>query len=139
MPVIHEAWVSGVSTRRVDDLVWAMGLAGIGKSTVSKLCSDIDERVSAFLDRPLVGNWPYLWFDATYLEQREGERIVSMAMIIAAAANIDGKREIVGLHFGPSGAETFWAGFFKSLVRRGLRGGKLLMSLRRLYRQVRRP
>jgi len=73
--VIQEAWVSGVSTRRVDDLVQAMGLSGIGKSTVSKLCKDIDERVGAFLDRPLVGDWPYLWLDATYLKQREGAKL----------------------------------------------------------------
>jgi len=69
--VIQEAWIGGVSTRRVDELVQAMGLSGIGKSQVSKLCKDIDERVHAFLDRPLLGEWPYLWLDATYLKQRE--------------------------------------------------------------------
>ena len=69
--VIQEAWIGGVSTRKVDDLVQAMGLSGISKSTVSKLCKDIDDRVHAFLDRPLVGDWPYLWLDATYLKQRE--------------------------------------------------------------------
>ena len=126
--VIQEAWISGVSTRRVDDLVQAMGLAGISKSTVSKLCKDIDDRVNAFLDRPLVGDWPYLWLDATYLKQREGRRIVSVAAIIAVAANTEGKREIVGLHIGPSEAETFWSTFLKSLVRRGLRGTKLVVS-----------
>ena len=126
--VIQEAWIGGVSTRRVDDLVQAMGLAGISKSTVSKLCKDIDERVGAFLDRPLAGDWPYLWLDATYLKQREGGRIVSVAAIIAVAANTEGKREIVGLHIGPSEAETFWATFLKSLVRRGLRGVKLVIS-----------
>ncbi len=126
--VIQEAWVSGVSTRRVDDLVQAMGLSGIGKSTVSKLCKDIDERVNAFLDRPLVGDWPYLWLDATYLKQREGGRIVTVAAIIAVAANTEGRREIVGLHIGPSEAETFWATFLKSLARRGLRGVKLVIS-----------
>ena len=135
--VIQEAWVGGVSTRRVDDLVQAMGLSGIGKSTVSKLCKDIDDRVNAFLDRPLVGDWPYLWLDATYLKQREGGRIVSVAAIIAVAANTEGKREvrpkagqteIVGLHIGPSEAETFWATFLKSLLRRGLRGVKLVVS-----------
>ena len=72
--VIQEAWIGGVSTRRVDDLVQAMGLSGISKSTVSKLCKDINDRVNAFLDRPLVGDWPYLWLDATYLKQREGAR-----------------------------------------------------------------
>lgn len=126
--VIQEAWVGGVSTRRVDDLVQAMGLAGIGKSTVSKLCRDIDERVTAFLERPLTGDWPYLWLDATYLKQREGGRIVSVAAIIAVAVNTEGKREIVGLHIGPSEAETFWATFLKSLLRRGLQGVKLVIS-----------
>ncbi len=126
--MIQEAWISGVSTRRVDDLVQAMGLSGIGKSTVSKLCKDIDERVGAFLDRPLSGEWPYLWLDATYLKQREGGRIVSVAAIVAVAVNTDGKREIVGLHIGPSEAETFWAAFLKSMLRRGLSGVKLVIS-----------
>ena len=126
--VIQEAWIAGVSTRKVDDLVQAMGLTGISKSQVSKLCKDIDERVNAFLDRPLEGEWPYLWLDATYLRQREGGRVVSVAAIIAVAANTEGKREIVGLHIGPSEAETFWSGFLKSLVRRGLRGVKLVIS-----------
>jgi transposase-like protein len=126
--VIQEAWIGGVSTRRVDDLVQAMGLSGISKSQVSKLCKEIDERVHAFLDRPLAGEWPYLWLDATYLKQREGGRIVAVAAIIAVAANTDGRREIVGLHIGPSEAETFWSSFLKSLTRRGLRGVKLVIS-----------
>jgi transposase-like protein len=105
-----------------------MGLAGISKSTVSKLCKDIDDRVNAFLDRPLTGEWPYLWLDATYLKQREGGRIVSVAAIIAVAVNTEGKREIVGLHIGPSEVETFWSSFLKSMVRRGLRGVKLVIS-----------
>src|SRR5487761_1783690 len=126
--VIQEAWVGGVSTRRVDDLVQAMGLSGISKSTVSKLCKGIDDRVNAFLDRPLAGDWPYLWLDATYLKQREGGRIVSVAAIIAVAVNTEGRREIVGLHIGPSEAEPFWATFLRSLVRRGLRQVKLVIS-----------
>src|SRR3954466_397039 len=126
--VIQEAWIGGVSTRRVDDLVQAMGLSGISKSQVSKLCKDIDDRVHAFLERPLAGEWPYLWLDATYLKQREGGRIVSVAAIIAVAVDTEGRREIVGLHIGPSEAETFWTTFLKSLVRRGLRGVKLVIS-----------
>src|SRR6187551_733685 len=126
--VIQEAWIGGVSTRRVDDLVQAMGLSGISKSQVSKLCKEIDERVCAFLDRPLAGEWPYLWLDATYLKQREGGRIVSVAAIIAVAVDTEGKREIVGLHIGPSEAETFWSTFLKSMARRGLRGVKLVIS-----------
>src|SRR5215217_3860955 len=126
--VIQEAWIGGVSTRRVDELAQAMGLSGINKSQVSKLCKDIDERVNAFLDRPLSGEWPYLWLDATYLKQREGGRIVSVAAIIAVAVDTEGRREIVGLHIGPSEAETFWTTFLKSLVRRGLRGVRLVVS-----------
>src|SRR5881227_3399920 len=126
--VIQEAWIGGVSTRRVDDLVQAMGLSGISKSTVSKLCKDIDERVNAFLARPLEGEWPYLWLDATYLKVSEGGRIVSVAAIIAVAVDSEGRREIVGLHLGPSEAETFWATFLRSLVKRGLKGVKLVIS-----------
>jgi len=84
--------------------------------------------VNAFLDRPLAGEWPYLWLDATYLKQREGGRIVSVAAIIAVAANTEGRREVVGLHIGPSEAETFWSTFLKSMLRRGLRGVKLVIS-----------
>src|SRR5690349_22241361 len=126
--VIQEAWIGGVSTRRVDELVQAMGLSGIGKSTVSKLCKDIEERVGAFLTRPLTRSWPYLWLDATYLRQREGGRVISVAAIITVAVNTEGKREIVGLHIGPSEAESFWSDFLRSLLRRGLTGVKLVIS-----------
>jgi putative transposase len=126
--VIQEAWIGGVSTRRVDELAQAMGLAGIDKSRVSRLCKEIDERVNAFLDRPLEGEWPYLWLDATYLKVRDGGRIVSVAAIIAVAVDTEGRREIVGLHLGPSEAETFWSTFLRGLVRRGLKGVKLVIS-----------
>ena len=105
-----------------------MGLSGISKSQVSKLCKDIDERVTAFLERPLEGDWPYLWLDATYLKVREGGRIVPVAAIIAVAVSSDGRREIIGLGLGPSEAETFWATFLKGLVRRGLKEVKLVIS-----------
>ena len=126
--VIQEAWIAGVSTRRVDELVQAMGMSGISKSSVSKLCKDIDERVNAFLKRPLSGEWPYLWLDATYLKVREGGRIVSVAAIIAVAVTTEGKREIVGLHIGPSEAEPFWTTFLRDLAKRGLKGVKLVIS-----------
>ena len=126
--VIQEAWIGGVSTRRVDELVQAMGLSGISKSTVSKLCKDIDERVGEFLNRPLSGEWPYLWLDATYLKVRQGGRIVSVAAIIAVAVNTDGRREIIGLGTGPSEAETFWTEFLRGLKARGLDGIKLVIS-----------
>jgi transposase-like protein len=126
--VIQEAWIGGVSTRRVDELAQAMGLSGISKSTVSKLCKDIDERVKEFLNRPLTGEWPYVWLDATYLKVRQGGRIVSVAAIIAVAANTDGRREIIGLGLGPSEAETFWMDFLRGLKARGLDGTKLVIS-----------
>ena len=126
--VIQEAWIGGVSTRRVDELAQAMGLSGISKSQVSKLCKDIDERVGAFLDRPIEGEWPYLWLDATYLKVRDGGRIVSVAAIIAVAVTTEGRREIVGLGIGPSEAEPFWSAFLKGLVKRGLKGVKLVIS-----------
>jgi putative transposase len=126
--VIQEAYVQGISTRSVDDLVQAMGMSGISKSQVSRLCSEIDGKVAAFLARPLEGDWPYVWLDATYLKVRQNGRIVSVAAIIAVGVNGDGRREILGLAIGPSEAETFWTGFLRGLARRGLRGVKLVIS-----------
>ena len=126
--VIQEAYVQGISTRSVDELVRALGMAGISKSQVSRLCAEIDERVHAFLSRPIEGSWPYLWIDATYVKVREAGRIVSVAVIIAVAVNSDGRREVLGLEVGPSEAEPFWTKFLRSLTRRGLRGVKLVIS-----------
>ena len=126
--VIQEAYVQGVSTRSVDELVKAMGMSGISKSQVSRLCTEIDERVHAFLSRPIEGDWPYLWIDATYLKVREAGRIVSVAVILAVAVNTDGVREVLGMAIGPSEAEPFWTSFLRSLTRRGLRGVKLVIS-----------
>jgi putative transposase len=126
--VVQEAYVHGVSTRSVDDLVKAMGMSGISKSQVSRLCEEIDEKVKAFLGRPLEGDWPYLWIDATYLKVRQSGRIVSVAVIIAVGVNSDGRREVLGMDIGPSEAETFWIEFLRKLARRGLRGVKLVIS-----------
>ncbi len=126
--VIQEAYVHGVSTRSVDDLVKAMGAGGMSKSQVSRLCAEIDIRVNAFLSRPLEGAWPYLWLDATYIKVREGGRIISRAVIVAVAVNSDGKREVLGIAVGPSEAETFWTDFLRSLADRGLRGIKLVIA-----------
>jgi transposase-like protein len=126
--VIQEAYIQGISTRSVDDLVQAMGMSGISKSQVSRLCEEIDGRVNAFLGRPIEGDWPYLWIDATYIKVRQNGRIVSAAAIIAVGANADGRREILGMEIGPSEAETFWTGFLRGLARRGLRGVKLVIS-----------
>ena len=126
--VIQEAYIQGVSTRSVDELVKSMGMTGISKSQVSRLCEEIDERVGAFLNRPIEGDWPYLWIDATYLKVRQAGRIVSVAVIIAVGVNTDGVREILGISIGPSEAEPFWTGFLRALTRRGLRGVKLVIS-----------
>ena len=127
--VIQEAYVHGVSTRSVDDLVKAMGGSGVSKSQVSRLCEEIDdERVNAFLARPLEGAWPYLWIDATYVKIREAGRIVSRAMIIAVGVNTDGRREVLGVAVGASEAEPFWKAFLRSLADQGLRGVKLVVA-----------
>jgi len=126
--VVQEAYVHGVSTRSVDDLVKAMGMSGISKSQVSRLCEEIDARVKAFLSRPIEGDWPYLWIDATYVKVRQSGRIVSAAVIVAVAVNSDGRREVLGMDIGPSEAETFWTEFLRKLARRGLRGVKLVIS-----------
>jgi transposase-like protein len=142
--VIQEAYVQGISTRSVDELVKALGMAGISKSQVSRLCVEIDERVRSFLERPIeglpgrvgergpnpapTGQWPYLWIDATYVKVREAGRIVSVAVTIAVAVNTDGRREVLGMAIGASEAEAFWLDFLRRLKRRGLAGVKLVIS-----------
>ncbi len=126
--VIREAYVQGISTRSADELVKAMGLSGISKSRVSRLCEEIDGKVEAFLDRPLERDWPYLLIDATYLKVRRGGRIVPVAVIIAIGVNTDGRREVPGLEIGNSEAEPIWTEFLRKLTRHGLRGVKLLIS-----------
>ena len=122
--VIQEAYIQGVSTRSVDDLVQAMGMSGISKSQVSRLCGEIDGKIQGFLERPLEGEWPYLWLDATYLKVREAGRIVS----VAVAVNDQGRREVLGMAIGASEAETFWTEFLRGLARRGLSGVKLVIA-----------
>jgi transposase-like protein len=126
--VIQEAYIQGISTRSVDDLVKAMGMSGISKSEVSRLVGEIDERVQAFLGRPIEGEWRYLWIDATYVQVRQGGRIVNVAVIIATGANTEGRREVLGLAVGPSEAEPFWKAFLRSLADRGLRGVELIVA-----------
>src|SRR5271168_5309774 len=126
--VVQEAYIQGISTRSVDDLVRAMGMEGISKSQVSRLCGEIDERVQTFLSRPIEGEWPYVWLDATYVKARRDHHIVSVAVIVAVGVNGDGRREVLGMTIGHSEAEPFWVEFLRSLARRGLRGAKLVIS-----------
>jgi transposase-like protein len=125
--VIQEAYIQGISTRSVDNLVKVMGMSGVSKSQVSRLCEEIDQRVRAFLDRPIEGDWPYLWVDATYVKVRQDGRTVSVAIIVAVGV-ADGRREVLGLDISPSEAKTFWTAFLRKLARRGLRGVKLVVS-----------
>ena len=103
-------------------------MESISKSQVSRLCGEIDERVNAFLDRPIEGDGPYVWLDATYVKVRRDHQIVSVAVIIAVGVNTDGRREVLGMTVGHSEAESFWVEFLRSLARRGLRGTKLVIS-----------
>ena len=103
--------------------------SGISKSQVSRLCEDIDERVHAFLERPIEGDWPYLWIDATYVKVRQKAAGSSRSpMIVAVGVNSDGRREVLGMDIGSSEAEPFWTAFLRGLARRGLRGVKLVIS-----------
>jgi putative transposase len=126
--VIREAYVQGVSTRRVDDLVKALGLDGSSKSQVSVLCQELDAEVERFRTRKLEGTYPYLWVDAPFLKVRDGGRVVSRAVVIAVGVNTEGQREILGVDVGPSEDGAFWLAFLRSLVARGLRGVQLVTS-----------
>jgi len=128
LAVVQAAYVQGVSTRKVDDLVQALGLTGIDKSKVSRICSELDEFVEAFRNRPLEGSYPYLWLDALYLKVRQDHRIVNQALVVAIAVRETGDREILGLALGQSEEYAFWLDFLRGLARRGLRGVQLVVS-----------
>ena len=127
--VVQEAYVHGVSTRKVDELVKALGMAGISKSRVSELCEELDEEVERFRGRPLEGLYPYVWLDATYLKGRQDGRVAATAVVIAVGVNAKtGEREVLGLDVGPSEDGAFWTSFLRSLVARGLSGVRLVTS-----------
>jgi transposase-like protein len=126
--VVQEAYVQGVSTRRVDELVKSLGMTGISKSQVSRLCAELDEEVERFRSRPLEGKYPYVWLDATFVKTREQGRVVSQAVVVAIGVNGEGVREVLGLDVGPSEDGGFWLRFLKGLVARGLRGVRLVVS-----------
>jgi putative transposase len=127
--VVQEAYVHGVSTRKVDDLVKALGMSGISKSRVSELCKELDEEVERFRSRPLEGCYPYVWVDATYLKARQDGRVASTAVVIAVGVKAhSGEREVLGFDVGPSEDGAFWTSFLRSLVSRGLSGVRLVTS-----------
>src|SRR5919109_4018633 len=124
--VVIEAYVKGVSTRKVDDLVRALGIDGISRSEVSRICKALDKEVEAFRNRPIDFECPYVWLDATFHKVRELDRVVSVATVVAIGCTADGERRVLGIDCGPSEDEAFWTRFLRALVKRGLRGVRLV-------------
>ena len=128
LAVIQEAYVHGVSTRKVDDIVTALGMTGVSKSSVSRICAELDEVVTDFLTRPLLASYPYVWLDATYIKAREGSRVGSVAAVVAIGVTVTGEREVLGCDIGASEDAAFWTEFLRGLVSRGLIGVELVVS-----------
>ena len=128
LAVIQQAYIEGVSTRKVDDLLQSLGLHGMDKSQVSRTCKELDELVAEFRNQPLDDSYPYVWFDAVYLKVRQNHRIVSVAAVIAIGVCETGERRVLGLAVGASESEPFWSEFLRSLVGRGLKGVQLVFS-----------
>lgn len=128
LSVVQEAYVLGVSTRKVETLVKALGMASLSKSEVSRICSELDDQVESWRHRLLIGRFPYLWLDATYIKVREAGRVTSRAIVVAYAVAETGRREVIGLEVGHSEDGPFWTEFLKSLVKRGLNGVQLVVS-----------
>src|SRR5579859_2839305 len=116
--VVQEAYVQGISARRVDDLVQALGMQGISKSQVSRMCAELDKEVEHFRNRKLEGPYPYVWLDGTFVKVRDNGRVVSQAIVIAIAVTTSGEREVLGMDVGPSESGAFWLAFLRSLVAR---------------------
>ena len=126
--VVVEAYVKGISTRKVDDLVKALGIDGISRSEVSRICKSLDEEVQAFLARPIESECPYLWLDATFHKVREAGRVISVATVVAIGVTATGERTVLGAATGASEDHQFWTSFLRQLVKRGLRGVRLVIS-----------
>ena len=128
--VVMEAYVHGVSTRKVDDLVRALGIdAGLSKSEVSRICADLDDEMAAFRSRDLSAlEFPYVFLDATYLKARVEHQVVSRAVVVATGVSSDGRREVLGVAVGDTENEAFWAEFLRGLRGRGLHGVRLVIS-----------
>lgn len=129
LAVVQEAYVLGVSTRRVDDLMQSLGITGISKSEVSRICAALDAEVETFRNRPLAEAYPYVWFDATYLKVREAGRVVSMAALVATGVAMSGERRVLGVELASGNDEgSAWPSFLRSLIGRGLHGVRLVIS-----------
>jgi transposase-like protein len=128
LAVVQEAYVHGVSTRKVDDLVRALGVDGISKSEVSRICGELDTAVTAFRTRAITGEHRYVWLDATYHKVRVDGRVVSQATVVAIGVTSEGERQVLGVDVGPSEERVFWTAFLRGLVKRGLTGVRLVIS-----------
>ena len=128
LAVVQEAYVHGVSTRKVDELMKALGLDGLSKSEVSRICGELDPMIEAFRTRPLTGEHPYLWVDATYHKVRVDGHVTSQATVVAVGVTADGERQVLGVDVGPSEDRAFWTAFLRGLMKRGLRGVRLVIS-----------
>jgi transposase-like protein len=128
LAVVQEAYLKGVSTRKVDALVKALGLSGMDKSKVSRICKELDQAVEQFRNRPLQESYPYIWLDALYLKVRQNHRIVSLALVIAIGVDEEGERHLLGFDLGGSEDEAFWLAFLRSLVKRGVIRAQLVIS-----------
>src|SRR5215211_7790744 len=126
--VVAEAYVQGVSTRKVEAVIQALGISGISKSEVSRLCATLDGQVEAFRNRRLDAEYPYIWLDARYEHVREDRRVQSMAVVIAYGVRADGVREVLGMDVTAGEHAVFWRAFLQTLVARGLRGVRLVVS-----------
>jgi len=126
--VVQEAYVHGISTRKVDELVQALGMEGIDKSKVSRISQELDEYVTQFVNRKLTIKYPYLWLDATFPKVREGGHVENMALVVAVGVNENGEREILGFDVGLTESGPFWTEFLRRLVNRGLHGVQLVIS-----------
>ena len=123
LAVVQQAYIEGVSTRKVDNLLQALGLTGIDKSRVSRICRELDGPIAAFRNRPLEASYPYLWLDATYMKVRQNHRIVSQALVIAIGVRETGEREILGFALGAGEESGFWQEFLRDLIDRGPQRG----------------
>ena len=141
LAVVQEAYLKGVSTRKVDDLLKALGLTGIDKSKVSRICKELDQAVEQFRERKLQESYPYVWLDAVYLKVRQNHRVVSLALVIAVGVDEQGERHLLGFDLGGSEEQAFWLAFLRSLLKRGLKSVQLVISdahegLKRAINQV---
>jgi len=128
LAVVQEAYLKGVSTRNVDALMKALGLTCIDKSKVSQICKDLDQVVEQFRNRPLQASYPYIWWDALYLKVHQNHHIVSLALVSAIGVDDEGERHLLGFDLGGSEEEAFWLAFLRSLVKRGMKRVKLVIS-----------